>query len=50
MTHPVKSYAAFSATTPLAPYAFERRRVIFGVFVIIEDMVVAKNHTAPTHG
>lgn len=25
MTHPVKSYAAFSATTPLAPYAFERR-------------------------
>ncbi|STZ02296.1 NADP-dependent alcohol dehydrogenase C 2 [Moraxella equi] len=57
MTHSVKSYAAFSATTPLAPYAFERRDLreddvlidILYCGVCHSDLHTARNDWGFTH-
>lgn len=57
MTYPVKSYAAFSATTPLAPHSFERRELreddvlidILYCGVCHSDLHTARNDWGWTH-
>ncbi|ABR75443.1 hydroxyacid dehydrogenase [Actinobacillus succinogenes] len=57
MTHPVKSYAAFSATTPLKPHDFERRDLreddvlidILYCGVCHSDLHTARNDWGWTH-
>ncbi|MDD0823048.1 NAD(P)-dependent alcohol dehydrogenase [Mannheimia sp. AT1] len=57
MTYPVKSYAAFSATTPLAPHHFERRELreddvlidILYCGVCHSDLHTARNDWGWTH-
>lgn len=57
MCHSVKSYAAFSATTPLAPHAFERRALrdddvlidILYCGVCHSDLHTARNDWGWTH-